>query len=80
MFNKSQVSWNKNTYWRDLSKELVSHTLTVDDPTVLFHWESMFNFLNTQYPVEKYLHYEFNNVDYNPQNGNRSYTKIESPN
>ena len=64
MFNKSQVSWNKNTYWRDLTEESVSHTITKDDPQLLFNWESMTNMRNIGLEVEKYLHFKLQNITY----------------
>ena len=66
MFKKSQVSWNKNTYWRDINEELIVHNITEDDPQIVFSWESHSRFDHYEnisvdnYLYETYEHYKVN--------------------
>ena len=66
MFSKTQVSWNKNTYWRDLTKESAQINLTDNAPQLYFDWQAVYNFENQQKNPKKYLRTNFyhHNADF----------------
>ena len=60
MFKKSQVSWNRNTYWRDINGEVVSHNITADDPQIVFNWETYHNFeIEEDVSAANFIHQTF---------------------
>ena len=66
MFRKTEVSWNTNTYWRDLSKESAQINLTDNSPQLLFNWQAVYNIEKLNKNPEKYLRTDFyyKNVDF----------------
>ena len=77
MFKKNQVSWNKNTYWRDLTKETAQINLTENAPQLLFNWDA-FGILEFQdIDHEKYLSTEFSHLKTNSRNSTADKTSLE---
>ena len=66
MMNKSQVSWNKNTYWRELYKDTESETFDSGDPQLYLYWKGMDrlasnNFSANDHVITRFEHVQLDN-------------------
>ena len=69
MFNKSQVSWNKNTYWKELSKDTESVKMTDEDPQIYLQWKGVEKIKDLDKDPNDYLYSTFKHLSKNKGEG-----------